>query len=61
MSVSVALVILSAKRMRHIILSSVTCPVLQYVSTLSHKLHDFRGGGAVTEHMCVLIFSTTFI
>ena len=42
------------------ILPSVVCPALQYFSTLSHKLHDFRE--KVTEHkMCVLIFSTTFV
>jgi len=43
--VSVALVIQNTVRMRHIILSSVTCPVLQHFSALSHKRHDFRGGG----------------
>jgi hypothetical protein len=33
-----------------------------YFSKLSHKRHDFRGGGGITEHkMCVLIFSTNFI
>ena len=26
-----------------VILSSVGCPALQYFSTYSHKLHDFRG------------------
>jgi hypothetical protein len=40
--VSVALVIQHAKRMRSIILSSVACLALLYVSTLSHKRHDFR-------------------
>jgi len=45
--VSVALVILYAVRMRRIILSSVACPALHYVSTLSHKRHDFRD---VIEH-----------
>ena len=40
--VSVALVIQHAKRMRRIILPSVTCLVLPDFSTLSHKLHDFR-------------------
>jgi hypothetical protein len=40
--VSVALVIQTAKRMRHIILPFVACPNLPNVSTLSHKRHDFR-------------------
>ena len=40
--VSVALVIQHAKRMRHIILLSVACLSLPYISTLSHKQHDHR-------------------
>jgi hypothetical protein len=39
--VSVALVIQHAKRMRRIILLSVTCLALLYFSTLSHKRYDF--------------------
>ena len=58
--VFVALGIQHATRMRRIILPSVARPPLQYVSSLSHKRHDFRRN--VTEHrMFVLIFSTTFV
>jgi len=31
--------------MRRIILPSVSCLTLTYLSTLSHKQHDFLGGG----------------
>jgi hypothetical protein len=40
--VTVALVIQHAKRMHHVIFSSVASLVLQHFSTLSHKRHDFR-------------------
>jgi len=40
--VPVALDIQHAKRMRHTTLSSVTRLTLPYISTLSHKRHDFR-------------------
>jgi hypothetical protein len=40
--VFVALVIQHEMRMCSVILSSVTCPALQYFSTLFHKRHDFR-------------------
>ena len=43
--VSRALVMQLAKRMRRIISSSVAGLTLPYFSTLSHKRHDFRGGG----------------
>jgi len=39
---SVALVTKNAKRMRPILLSSVVCPVVQYLPTLSHKRHDLK-------------------
>ena len=40
---NLALFILHAKRMRNIILSSMTCLALLYLSTLSYEPHDFRG------------------
>jgi hypothetical protein len=55
----VALVTQHAKRMRCVILSFVACLAVQYLSTLSHNRHYFRG--KVTEDkMCILIFSRTF-
>ena len=41
--VSAALFIQHAKRMRHILLSYVSCLTLLCFSTLSHKRQDFRG------------------
>jgi hypothetical protein len=40
--VVIALVIQHVKRMRRVVLSSVTSPDLQHFSTLSHKRHDFQ-------------------
>jgi hypothetical protein len=40
--VFVALVIQHAISMHHIILSSVVCPAVPYLPTLSHKWQDFR-------------------
>jgi len=40
--VFVALAIQHALRMRRIVLPSVTCPAVQYFSTLFHTRHDFR-------------------
>ena len=53
-----ALVIEHAKGMRHIVLSSVACLALQYLSSLSPKRHDFLGKKNTNHKMLVLIFST---
>ena len=46
------------------ILSSVSCPALQYFSILSHKLHDFRKKKYIymyrTQNVC-FNFPTTFV
>ena len=49
---------LCPKVVKHPVLSSQACPVPPYFSTLSRKLHDFRGGGGIywTEK-CVFLFS----
>jgi len=59
--VFVALCFQHATRMHRIILPSVTCPVVQYFSTLSHKRHDFRKKNVIGHKMCVLISSTNFV
>jgi hypothetical protein len=59
-SVSAALFIQHANRMRRIILSSVACLALPYFSTLSHKCHDFRKY-VIKNKVRVLIFTTTFV
>ena len=52
---SVALVIVRAKHMSRIILSSVACLALPDFSTLSHKRQDFREN--VTElKICVFLY-----
>jgi hypothetical protein len=60
LSFAVALVIRHAQRMRYIILPSVDCPAVPYLSKLSHKQHDFREK-VIAHKTCVLIFSTTFV
>ena len=58
-SVSVALVIQYAKRLRRI-LSPVACLVVPYFPTLSHERYDFRKNISDNK-IFVLIFSTTFV
>ena len=60
MFVPVVVVTQHAQRLRRIILSSVSCPVLPYFSIFDHKRHDFRK--KIIEHrMCVLGFCTNFV
>jgi hypothetical protein len=47
----------SAKFMHCIILSSVACLTVPYLSTLSHKQHDFRQN-VIGNKTCVLNFFT---
>jgi hypothetical protein len=49
--VFVAFVIQHAMRMRHITLSSVVGPAVQYFSALSHKRHGF-GNDVIKHQMC---------
>ena len=58
--VFVTLGIQNAISVRRIILPSVGCPAVPYVSTLLFKRKDFRE--KVSElKMCLLVFSTKFI
>jgi hypothetical protein len=59
-SVSVALSIQHATRMRCVVLSSVACLAAPYFSTLSHIWHDFRKKLLNIKCVCVWIFCTTF-
>jgi hypothetical protein len=59
--VHIALVIQNVKCMQHIIFSSVTSLVVPWFSTLSHKLHDFRGKKFTERKLGVVITFITFI
>ena len=60
--VFVALVIQRAKPMHRIILPSVSRPALPYFPTLSHKRHDFRGGGLLnTKCVCWVFLNFVFL
>ena len=48
----VAVVTQRAKRMRAIILSSVSCLALPYFSTLFHTWHDLRKKNFIEHKMC---------
>jgi len=62
--VSVALVIQHSMCMRRIT-SPVTCPAVQYISTLSQECHDFREKKSTENKMHILILgklsSETFL
>ena len=60
-SVSADLTLQHAKRMFHIILSSVVCLTVPHISTLSHKTYDFREKSFMEHKICVSIFSTNFV
>jgi hypothetical protein len=49
-SMFVALGIQHAMRMCRFILPSAACLAVPHSSTLSHKRHDFRGGGGVVSY-----------
>jgi len=57
--VCVALVIQHAMRTRHIVICGL--PALQYISTLSPKMYDFRKKNCHGTKKYVLIFSTVFV
>ena len=58
--VSVAL--LTSMRALLIMLSSVACPAVLYISLLSLRRHDFRGKRKVIQHKaCVFGFSAVFV
>jgi len=60
--VFVALVSQHVMRMCRIILPSVAPLAQSHFPTLSHKWHEFREGGKITEpKMCDLTFSTNFV
>ena len=61
MCASVALIIQHAKRMPCIILWSVACPALPYISTLSHKLQDFRGKKLFSTKLSVYLLCENFL
>ena len=54
---SVGFVIQHGKRMRRVILSSMTSPAVPHFSTLSHK----RRVKVIEHKMCVSIFSTNVV
>jgi len=59
--VSVALVIQRKKLMRRVIFPYIAYLAAPYVSTLSHKRHDFRKEKKLLDHRRCILFSVQLL
>ena len=60
-SIPYSVVYVSGMQCACVVLLSVTCPAVQYFSTLSHKRKDFEEKKVIKYKTYVLLFSTTFV